>query len=90
MVIQLGGDRHMAKSGTYALWDKGKKVYIGVSEDPEARAKEHREEGKRFDRVEVTSRPMKTENAEKREEEQLAAYRRGHAGKNPKYNKTDK
>ena len=77
------------KSQTYALWNKRKKVYIGESEDPQKRAEKHADEGKKFTRVEITSRPMKPENAEKRETEQLKNYRRGHGGKNPKYNKTD-
>ena len=76
-------------SRTYALWDKRKKVYIGESDDLEKRAEEHRGEGKQFDRIQVTSRPMKKENAEKREADQLQSYRQGHKGKNPKYNKTD-
>lgn len=79
----------MTKSRTYELWNKGKKVYIGESENPEERAEQHRQGGKKFDRVNVTSRPMKKENAEKREADRLEAYRRGHGGKNPKYNKTD-
>ena len=80
----------MAKlSRTYSLWNKGKKVYIGESDDPEKRAAQHANDGKKFDRVETTSRPMKQENVEKREAEQLKTYRRGHGGKNPKYNKTD-
>ena len=77
------------KSQTYALWNKREKVYIGKSEDPQKRAKEHADEGKKFDRVETTSRPIKIENAEKREADQLQTYRRGHGGRNPKYNKTD-
>ena len=77
------------KSRTYALFNKGKKVYIGESEDPQKRAEQHADEGKIFDRVETTSRPMKRENAEKREADQLRTYRRGHGGKNPKYNDTD-
>lgn len=77
------------KAKTYSLWNKGKKVYIGQSEDPEQRAAEHADDGKKFDRVQVTSRPMKPENAEKREAEQLQTFRTGHKGKNPKYNKTD-
>ena len=77
------------KSRTYALWNKGKKVYIGESENPLKRAEQHADEGKKFTRVEITSRPMKPANAEKREADQLEAYRQGHRGKNPRYNKTD-
>lgn len=77
------------KSQTYALFDGKKKVYIGEASDPARRAEQHRDEGKRFTRVEVTSRSMKKENAQKRESEQLESYRRGHGGKNPRYNETD-
>ena len=77
------------KSQTYALWNKRKKVYIGESEDPQKRAEEHAADGKKFQSVQITSRPMKPENAEKRQASQLQAYRQGHRGKNPKYNKTD-
>ncbi len=78
------------KSKTYALYQGRKKVYIGEAQDPQARAIEHQQEGKKFDRVEVTSRPMKRDNAQDRQAEQLETYRRGHGGKNPTYNKTDK
>ena len=77
------------KSRTYALFNKGKKVYIGESEDPLKRAEQHADEGKKFDRVETTSRTMKIENAQNHQADQLQTYRRGHGGKNPKYNKTD-
>ena len=77
------------KSLTYALYDGRKKVYVGEAANPERRADQHRNEGKQFDRVETTSRPMLKENAQKREAEQLETYRRGHGGKNPQYNETD-
>ena len=77
------------KSQTYALYKGREKVYIGEAGSPEKRAEQHRDEGKRFDRVENTSRPMLKENAQNREADQLATYRRGHGGKNPKYNKDD-
>ena len=77
------------KSRTYSLYNGRQKVYIGEAADPERRAEQHRQEGKRFDRVEFTSRPMLKENAQTREAEQLETYRRGHGGKNPRYNETD-
>ncbi len=77
------------KSQTYALYKGREKVYIGEAGNPEQRAEQHRDEGKRFDRVETTSRQMLKENAQNREADQLATYRRGHGGKNPKYNKDD-
>ena len=77
------------KSKTYNLFKGREKVYIGEAANPEQRAERHRDEGKRFDRVETTSRLMLKGNAHKREAEQLATYRRGHGGMNPKYNKDD-
>ena len=77
------------KSRTYSLYKGRQKVYIGEAANPERRAEQHRQEGKHFDRVQVTSRPIMKENARKREAEQLEAYRRGHGGKNPRYNETD-
>ena len=81
--------RALAKSRTYSLYQGRKKVYIGEAADPERRAEQHRQEGKDFNRVEATSRPMLKKNAQKREAEQLEAYRRGHRGRNPRYNETD-
>jgi predicted GIY-YIG superfamily endonuclease len=76
-------------SKTYALFEGREKVYIGEAANTERRAEQHRDEGKRFNRVEITSRPMLKANAQRREADQLAAYRRGHSGKNPRYNKDD-
>ncbi len=77
------------KSRTYSLYKGRQKVYIGEAANPERRAEQHRQEVNRIDRVKVTSSPMLTENAQKREAEQLKAYRRGHGGTNPTYNETD-
>ena len=72
---------------TYALYDGRKKVYIGTSDDLERRAEEHRQEGKRFTRIEPTSRRMTEEGARQKETEQLKAYREGHGARNPRHNK---
>ena len=74
---------------TYELKKNRKVVYRGSTDDPERREAEHRAEGKKFDRLRPTSRRMTREGAEKKEAEQLAAYRRGHDGENPPLNKTD-
>ncbi len=83
-------EREMAKKRdtvTYALYDKRKKVYVGVTEDPERRVREHELEGKRFSRMDVTSRKMTEDGARQKEAEQLESYRRAHRGRNPRYNK---
>ena len=74
---------------TYALYQGNEKVYIGTTDDLERREQQHREDGKKFSRIEPTSRRMTSDSAKKRETDQLETYRRGHKGKNPKYNKTD-
>lgn len=74
---------------TYDLKQGNKVVYRGMTNNPEKRAQEHRDEGKDFDCLVPTSRKMTPEGAKKRESESLEKYRRGHGGKNPKYNKDD-
>ena len=74
---------------TYALYQGNEKVYIGTTDDLERRKQEHRDDSKEFSRIEPTSRRMTPEGAEKKEAKQLEKYRRGHKGKNPRYNKTD-
>ena len=74
---------------TYALYQGNEKVYIGITNDLEQREQKHRNDGKKFSRIEPTSRRMKPDSAKNREAEQLETYRRGHKGKNPRYNKTD-
>ncbi len=72
---------------TYELWDKGKKVYIGQTNDPEGREDEHRAEGKHFSSLKVTSPRVTEEGALRKEDEQLKAYQKGHGGQLPRYNK---
>ena len=71
---------------TYSLNDGRRKVYIGTTDNPERRVSEHAAEGKRFTRMDVTSRRMTEEGAKRKEADQLAAYRRSHKGRNPQYN----
>lgn len=73
---------------TYALYQGNEKVYIGITDDLERREQQHRDGGKKFTRIEPTSRRMTPDSAQKREAEQLETYRRGHKGNNPRYNKT--
>lgn len=71
---------------TYDLKRGPKIVYRGTTNDPERREREHRAQGKSFDRLAVTSRRMTDEGAKAKEAENLARYRRGHRGRNPQYN----
>jgi len=71
---------------TYELKDGNKVVYVGTTNDPERREKEHRDAGKKFGHINVTSRRMTDEGAKKKEAERLKTYRKNQ-GANPKYNK---
>jgi len=74
---------------TYELKAGGETVYIGTTNDPEERERQHRADGKTFDRLVPTSQKMTPEEAKRKESQDLEKYRRGHNGKNPKYNKDD-
>ena len=76
------------KTVTYALHDGRKKVYIGTTDNPERRVREHEAEGKRFTRMDVTSRRMTEEGAKQKEAAHLASYRSSHGGRNPRYNES--
>ena len=67
----------------YSLYDKGRLVYEGISVDPERRAKEHKNSGKKFTRLVVKSSRMKRKNA-------LKAEKRAIIKRRPKYNKVHK
>lgn len=73
----------------YYLDDDGKKVYIGITNDIERRRKEHRNKGKKFDKIVPVGPAVSRETAEKREEEALKTYKKNHKGKLPMYNKND-
>lgn len=71
---------------TYELKQGNKVVYVGTTNDPEQREQQHREDGKKFGHMNVTSRRMTEDGAKKKEAERLATYRKNQGG-NPKYNK---
>lgn len=74
---------------TYDL-KRGKKiVYRGTTNNPEQREQQHKQAGKQFDSLKVTSRKMTEEGAMNKETENLETYRKGHNGSNPLYNKDD-
>jgi len=70
---------------TYELREATKIVYFGTTDDPKRREQEHREAGKNFSKLKVTSRKMTEDGAKKKEAARLAIYRKNQ-GKNPKYN----
>ena len=71
---------------TYELKQGNKVVYVGTTNEPERREQEHREEGKKFGHMNITSRRMTENGAKKKEKERLETYRKNQ-GKHPKYNK---
>ena len=72
---------------TYDLKQGRKIVYRGITNDPERRIQQHRADGKKFDKMVITSRRMTEDGAKKKESEKLKTYRHSHGGLNPKYNK---
>ena len=73
----------------YELKQNRRVVYRGITEDPDRRATEHKQQGKRFTRMIIVGPAVSKESAEKWEEESLESYRRNHCGKNPKYNEKE-
>ena len=71
---------------TYELKVVNKVLYAGTTNDPEQREQQHKNEGKEFGHLRVTSRRMTEAGAMKKESKRLATYRKNQ-GKNPKYNK---
>ena len=73
----------------YTLRSKNDKIlYVGITNNPRAREAEHRLGGKRFEYLNVETKPMSRGYAEKWETKRLASYR-GFVGHNPPYNRTD-
>lgn len=72
----------------YELKDGRKTVYVGITNDPQRREIEHRNDGKRFNKLDIVGSAVTQRSAEKWEEERLATYNKNHKGKGPRYNKT--
>lgn len=70
----------------YELRDANEIVQYGVSNDPDRRAIEHANSGKRFTHVRVTSVALTRESAGRREKQEIQRYQRQHGGKAPRYN----
>lgn len=71
---------------TYELKEGKKVVYVGTTNNPERREQQHRQEGKKFSHMNVTSRRMTQDGAKRQEESRITTYRKNQ-GRNPKYNK---
>ncbi len=71
---------------TYELKDANKVLYVGTANNPEQREQQHKNEGKKFGHLRVTSKRMTEAGAMEKEAQRLATYRKNQ-GRNPKYNK---
>lgn len=72
----------------YSLRNKrGKTTYVGVTNNPRRRAKQHRSAGKKG-RMRVETRGMSRSRAHRWESRRLSKHRRRNYGRNPRYNKT--
>ena len=70
----------------YELFDGNRLVYVGISNDIERRASEHRAEGMHFTRMEQVGRASTRQGAGDWETARLQTYMDNHGGELPKYN----
>jgi predicted GIY-YIG superfamily endonuclease len=71
----------------YELKDGKKVVYVGITNDPERREAQHRQE-KNFGTMNIVGRASTREGAEQWETQRLETYMNNHKGDLPKYNQT--
>lgn len=62
--------------------------YVGITNDPERRMKEH-ESNKDFGTMVIIGPKVTRATAEKWEEERIRTYKKNHGGQRPMYNKND-
>lgn len=74
----------------YNLKKSHKIVYKGITNNPEDRTEQHKDDGKRFTHMQIVGPAVTKNTAEKWEEESLRQFRYDHRGKNPLYNETEK
>ena len=80
-----GGSRSKAQG--YTLRGPNNKIeYVGITNNPERRAAEHKREGKPGD-LKVETRKMSRSKAHDWEETRLDTYRDNHGGKTPPENR---
>lgn len=73
----------------YQLKDSHTIEYIGITNNPDRRVKEHERNGLEFTHMRVVDGPMTRPEARRREAAALKKYRSRHGGENPWYNETD-
>ena len=69
----------------YTLREGNKVTYIGITNDPDRRASEHRSDGKEGD-MRIEGPPMSRESAQKWERERMETYQKNHGGNKPPEN----
>ena len=76
-----------SKAQGYTLRGKNGRInYVGITNDPQRRASEHRQEGKSGS-MNVETRKMSRPAAREWETNRLETYRSNHGGKNPPKNR---
>ena len=72
----------------YELHQGNKVVYVGITNNPERRMREH-EADKDFGKMVIIGRKVTRATAENWETERIATYKRNHSGERPIYNSND-
>lgn len=71
----------------YVLRDARRIVQYGITDDPDARASEHEQGGKRFTSMTVVGPAVTRDSALDWERERIEVYQQSHIGRMPRYNK---
>ena len=81
----------MAERDTYKyeLLDGNTVVYVGITNDPARREREHRAEGMKFTSMRIVGRVSTNESAGMWEANRISTYKDNHNGNRPKYNGND-
>lgn len=80
----------MAKRDTYKyeLTQGNKVVYVGITNNPERREAEHRQD-KDFTTMRIVGRPSTLSGASQWETDRIQTYMRNHGGDTPLYNQNE-
>lgn len=70
----------------YVLKQGNAIVYVGITDNPERREAEHRQD-KNFDKMELVGRKSTRDGTEQWEANRIETYMKNHGGDTPKYNK---
>ena len=73
----------------YELYDHGRMVYAGITNDLNRRTAEHRQEGMDFTSVRKVGPTVTRDTANQWEDDRISTYKANHGGNRPKYNQND-